>query len=310
MQDMVYGPISQLSVILPKFRRNLSRAEKLFEILDEKPLVCDIKHPLQLSNVRHSVEFRNVSFRYPGTHEWALRDVSFDVPAGATVALIGPSGSGKSTVMNLVQRLYDPQRGKVLIDGMDLRQIAGRELRRRIAVVPQEVELFSRPILQNIGYGQDHIVLDEVEEAARLAQAHEFITRCEDGYESEVGERGLRLSGGERQRIGIARAAMSDAGILILDEATSHLDNESERLIQQALDKVVKGRTCFIIAHRLSTIRNADLVVVFRNGQVEAQGPHEELWRESPTYRTLYAHHLEDRRPRPQPIDEPMTWAG
>lgn len=310
MQDMVYGPISQLSVILPKFRRNLSRAEKLFEILDEKPLVCDVKHPQQLSNVRHSVEFRNVSFRYPGNQEWALRDVSFDVPAGATVALIGPSGSGKSTVMNLVQRLYDPQRGRVLIDGIDLRQIAGRELRRRIAVVPQEVELFSRPIVQNIGYGQDHILLDEVERAAQLAQAHDFITRCGEGYESEVGERGLRLSGGERQRIGIARAAMSDAGILILDEATSHLDNESERLIQQALDKVVKGRTCFIIAHRLSTIRNADLVVVFRNGQVEAQGPHEELWRESPTYRTLYAHHLEDRRARPQPADEPLTWAG
>ena len=312
MQDMVYGPISQLSVILPKLRRNLSRAEKMFEILDEKPTLSDVPQPMQLANTRHSVEFRNLSFRYPGSQDWALRDVSFHVPAGATVALIGPSGSGKSTVMNLLQRLYDPQYGKVLIDGIDIRQVASRDLRRRIAVVPQEVELFSRSIIQNIGYGRDYIVLDEVERAARLAQAHDFINRCEEGYESSVGERGLRLSGGERQRLGIARAAMSDAGILILDEATSHLDNESERLIQMALDKVIKGRTCFIIAHRLSTIKNADLVLVFRDGQIEAMGPHEELWRESPTYRALYAHHLEDRRARVHPADadEPLTWAG
>ena len=297
MQDMVYGPISQLSVILPKLRRNLSRAEKMFEILDEKPLVCDGREPQRLCDVRHSVEFRGVSFQYPDSHEWALRDISFEVPAGATVALIGPSGSCKSTVMNLLQRLYDPQYGTVLIDGTDLRDIEGAELRRRISVVPQEVELFSRPIIQNIGYGRDHIVLDEVERAARLAHAHDFIARCDGGYESQVGERGLRLSGGERQRIGIARAAMSEAGILILDEATSHLDNESERLIQVALDKVVKGRTCFIIAHRLSTVRNANLVLVFREGQIEAVGKHESLWRESPTYRALYAaHHAGDRR--------------
>jgi ABC-type multidrug transport system fused ATPase/permease subunit len=303
MQDMVYGPISQLSVILPKLRRNLSRAEKMFEILDEKQLVCDVNHPERLRDVRHSVEFRNVSFHYPDSREWALRDVSFEVPAGATVALIGPSGSGKSTVMNLLQRLYDPQYGTVLIDGTDVRQIEGRDLRRRISVVPQEVELFSRPIVQNIGYGRDHIVLDEVERAARLAHAHDFITRCDGGYQSQVGERGLRLSGGERQRIGIARAAMSDAGILILDEATSHLDNESERLIQVALDKVVKGRTSFIIAHRLSTVRNADLVLVFRDGQLEALGKHENLWRESRTYRMLYAHHAGDRRTRLQTAD-------
>jgi ABC-type multidrug transport system fused ATPase/permease subunit len=299
MQDMVYGPISQLSVILPKLRRNLSRAEKMFSILDARPKLLEIEQPARLRDTRHSVEFRDVSFQYPESHEWALRDLNFHVPAGATVALIGPSGSGKSTVMNLLQRLYDPQHGTVLIDGINVRDLGTTELRRRIAVVPQEVELFSRPILQNIAYGRDYIVLDEVERAARLAQAHDFITRCDNGYESQVGERGLRLSGGERQRIGIARAAMSDAGILILDEATSHLDNESERLIQLALDKVIKGRTCFIIAHRLSTVRNADLVLVFREGRIEASGRHESLWRQSPTYRALYAHHLGDRRNRP-----------
>jgi ABC-type multidrug transport system fused ATPase/permease subunit len=312
MQDMVYGPISQLSVILPKLRRNLSRAEKMFEILDEQRGLAEIEQPKRLAETTHAVEFRNVSFQYPASSEWALRDVSFEVPAGATVALIGPSGSGKSTVMNLLQRLYDPQHGDVLIDGVNVKDLASRELRRRISVVPQEVELFSRPILQNIAYGRDYIVLDEVERAAHLAQAHEFITRCESGYESEVGERGLRLSGGERQRIGIARAAMGDAGILILDEATSHLDNESERLIQLALEKVVKGRTCFIIAHRLSTVRNADVVLVFREGQIEAAGPHDSLWRESPTYRSLYAHHLGDRRGRNHAgeVEEPLTWAG
>jgi ABC-type multidrug transport system fused ATPase/permease subunit len=312
MQDMVYGPISQLSVILPKLRRNLSRAEKMFEILDEQPTIAEVQHPERLRDARHSVAFRDVSFKYPESNEWALRNISFEIPAGATVALIGPSGSGKSTVMNLLQRLYDPQYGTILIDGIDVRQLANQDLRRRIAVVPQEVELFSRPIIHNIGYGREHVRRDEVEKAARLAQAHEFIARCESGYESQVGERGLRLSGGERQRIGIARAAMSEAGILILDEATSHLDNESERLIQLGLDKVVKGRTCFIIAHRLSTVRNADVVIVFNNGQIEALGPHEDLWRESPTYRALYAHHLGDRRGRVRPseVDEPLTWAG
>ncbi len=311
MQDMVYGPISQLSVILPKLRRNLSRAEKIFEILDERPAIRDSAEPRRLANARHSVEFRNVSFQYPGSQEWALQDISFQIPAGATVALIGPSGSGKSTVMNLLQRLYDPQYGSILIDGTDLREIAASELRRRISVVPQEVELFSRTIIQNIGYGRDYIVLDEVQRAARLAQAHDFICRTDAGYESQVGERGMRLSGGERQRLGIARAAMGDAGILVLDEATSHLDNESERLIQLALEKLMSGRTCFIIAHRLSTIRNADLVLVFREGRIEAMGAHEHLWRESPTYRTLYAHHLAERRARiPSDREEPLTWAG
>jgi ABC-type multidrug transport system fused ATPase/permease subunit len=299
MQDMVYGPISQLSVILPKLRRNLSRAEKMFDILDARPTLLELEQTAALRETCHSIEFRDVSFQYCESQEWALREVSFHVPAGSTVALIGPSGSGKSTAMNLLQRLYDPQEGAILIDGVDVREIATSELRRRIAVVPQEVELFSRPILQNIAYGRDYIPLDEVEHAARLAHAHDFITRCEDGYHSQVGERGLRLSGGERQRIGIARAAMNDTGILILDEATSHLDNESERLIQLALERVIKNRTCFIIAHRLSTVRNADLVLVFREGYIEAAGRHENLWRESATYRALYAHHLGERRGRP-----------
>lgn len=295
MQDMVYGPISQLSIILPKLRRNLSRAERLFEILEQDCEVCDAPDATRLSSVERCIEFRNLSYRYPGCEGWTLENVNFSVPAGATVALIGPSGSGKTTLMNLLQRLYDPQEGAILVDGQDLRSLSQRSLREQIAVVPQEVELFSRTIIENIGYGRDRILAREVEQAARIAHAHEFIQRTESGYETQVGERGAKLSGGERQRIGIARAIVKNPKILILDEATSHLDNESERLIHDAMEKVTRGRTCFIIAHRLSTVRNADLVVVFADGRIEAVGTHDQLWSSSPTYRKLHGLHLAGR---------------
>ncbi len=305
MQDMVYGPISQLSIILPKLRRNLSRAERLFEILEQGRQVCDAPNAKLLPAVERSIEFRNLSYRYPGGNGWTLENVNFSVPVGATVALIGPSGSGKSTLMNLLQRLYDPQEGAILIDGKDLRNLNQRSLRDQIAVVPQEVELFSRTIIENIGYGRDHILVGDVEQAARMAHANEFIQRTERGYETQVGERGAKLSGGERQRIGIARAIVRNPRILILDEATSHLDNESERLIQDAMDNMTRGRTCFIIAHRLSTVRNADLVVVFTEGKIEAVGTHEQLWSGSPTYRKLHGLHLADR-PKPR-VEEPAV---
>ncbi|MBV9498916.1 MAG: ABC transporter ATP-binding protein [Acidobacteriaceae bacterium] len=295
MQDMVYAPISQLSIIFPKLRRNLSRAEKLFEILDKQREICDAPGAKALTSPRHCVEFRNVSFRYAGVQQWTLENVSFCVPLGLTVALIGPSGSGKSTLMGLLQRLYDPQEGAILIDGQDIREITQRSLREQIAVVPQEVELFSRTIFENIGYGRDHVAVSDVEHAARTAHAHEFIERADCGYETQVGERGMKLSGGERQRIGIARAVLKNPKILILDEATSHLDNENERLIQAAMEKVIRGRTCFVIAHRLSTVRSADLVVVFAKGGIEAIGTHDELWHSSPTYQKLYGLHLADR---------------
>jgi ATP-binding cassette, subfamily B, bacterial MsbA len=295
MQDMVYGPISQLSVILPKFRRNLSRAQRLFEILEQGCKISDLPGAQELSGAEHSVEFRDVSFRYAGAERWALRDISFSVPAGSLVALIGPSGSGKSTLMNLLQRLYDPESGSILLDGKDIRGITQRSLREHIAVVPQEVELFSRSIVENIAYGRDGVTGAEVEAAAHMAQAHSFIQRCDDAYQTQVGERGLKLSGGERQRLGIARAIVHDPKILILDEATSHLDNESERLIQLAFDKLIRDRTCFVIAHRLTTIRKADMVVVFSDGGIEAVGTHEELWNISPTYRKLQSLHIAEK---------------
>ena len=299
MQDMVYGPISQLSIILPKLRRNLSRAERMFEILEQGRKICDVPHARKLTGPGRSVKFCNLSFKYAGSEQWTLRDVNFEVPAGSTVALIGPSGSGKSTLMNLLQRLYDPQEGSVLIDGEDIRLVSQSSLREQISVVPQEVELFSRSILENVGYGKDQVDRAEVERAAQMAQAHDFITHCEQGYDTPVGERGMKLSGGERQRLGIARAVVRDPKILILDEATSHLDNESERLIQVAMEKITKGRTCFIIAHRLSTVRKADIVVVFNHSTVEAVGTHEELWHSSPTYRKLHGIHMAEAPKRP-----------
>ncbi len=294
MQDMIYGPISALSVILPKLRRNLSRAERLFEILEERPRVLDSPQATALKPIEHSVEFRNLSFRYAGTDRWALKNVDLQIPAGSTVALIGFSGSGKSTLMNLLQRLYDPQQGSIVIDGRDIRDVTQESLREQISVVPQEIDLFSRSVLANISYGCEGVSPEEVEQAARMAQAHEFIERCEDKYHTAVGERGAKLSGGERQRVGIARAIARNPKILILDEATSHLDNESERLIQVAMENVTRGRTSFIIAHRLSTVRKADIVVVFKEGEVEAVGTHEQLWIGSPTYRKLHGIHVAD----------------
>jgi ABC-type multidrug transport system fused ATPase/permease subunit len=296
MQDMIYGPISQLSIILPKLRRNLSKAQRLFEILEESPKVRDAQGADGLAPVKQSIEIRGLSFRYAGSERTALRDINLNVPAGSTIAVIGMSGSGKSTMMSLLQRLYDPQEGSILIDGRDIREVTQKSLREQISVVPQEIDLFSRSIAENIAYGCEGLTAFQIEEAARMAQAHEFIMRCEDGYQTQVGERGAKLSGGERQRIGIARAIARDPKILILDEATSHLDNESERLIHQAMETLRSGRTCFIIAHRLSTVRNADKVVVFNEGEVEAVGTHEQLWTESPTYRKLHGIHLMERR--------------
>lgn len=288
LQDMVYGPISQLSIILPKLRRNLSRSERLFEILEQPSSISDAPHAQVLKASQLSVEFRNLSFRYSGSDRWVLKDVNLRVPAGSKVALLGASGAGKSTLISLLQRLYDPQHGSISINGVDIREISQESLREQIAVVPQEIELFSRPIFDNIAYGRDNVRTAEVQNAARVAQADGFIQRCEYQYDTQVGERGSNLSGGERQRIGIARAVIRNPRILIFDEATSQLDAESERLIQAGMKDVTRERTCFIVAHRLSTVKDADLVVVFADGGIEAIGTHAELSRTSDTYRKLY----------------------
>ena len=291
LQDMLFGPMAALAILLPKLRRNLTRAERLFEILDLKPTLTDAHDARKLPPLCGEIEFRNVSFRYPLAENWTLSDVNFRVPAGSTVALIGRSGTGKSTLINLLMRCYDPQRGAILIDGVDIRSASQESLRRQIASVPQEVDLFCRTIAENIAYGSPDATREDVVNAARLALAHDFIERADHGYETLAGERGLRLSGGERQRIGIARAILRNPRILVLDEATSHLDTESEHLIQRALETISKERTCFVIAHRLSTVRHADMVVVFANGGIEAVGTHADMWHRSPTYRRLHELH-------------------
>ena len=240
------------------------------------------------------IEFKNVSFSYHQDDQYALKDINVVIPHGTTCALVGRSGSGKTTFINLLLRSYDPDRGKILIDDIDIKTVTQASLRAQIAVVPQEVDLFSRTVSQNIAYGQENTSKAKVENAAKTALAHDFILKLEDGYDTVVGERGIKLSGGERQRVGIARAVLRDPKILILDEATSHLDTESEQIITRATDALVKNRTSLIIAHRLSTVIHADKILVFNEGRIEAEGTHTELLRSSKTYKRLHSLQFEE----------------
>jgi ABC-type multidrug transport system fused ATPase/permease subunit len=287
LQNMAYGPLGQLSVVLPRLRRNTARAERLFDIIDEPIHVADVPNAAVLPRLEKEIRFNKVGFQYV-KRRWALKDVSIAIPAKSTVALVGRSGSGKTTFINLLLRSYDPQRGFISIDGIDIREVTQRSLRGQIAVVPQEIDLFSRTIAENISYGRRGASRQEIIKAAKMALAHEFIMRMEYNYDTVVGERGVKLSGGERQRVGIARAILRDPSILVFDEATSHLDTESERLIQKAMEKISRNRTTIIIAHRLSTVLAADAIMVFNNGVLEAVGPHKEILATSPTYKRLY----------------------
>jgi len=289
LNNMVYVPTANLANILPRLRRNLPRVERLFALLDEPVLVTDKPGAVPLPYHGQKIEFKQVTFCYGKGHRTALKNVNVAIKAGERVALVGRSGSGKTTFVNLLLRSFDPENGSVLIDGHDLRDVTRESLLNQTAVVPQEVDLFSRTIFENIAYGKPEANKEEVVRAAKTALAHDFITRAERGYDTLVGERGIKLSGGERQRIGIARAVLRDPKILILDEATSHLDTESEKLIAKATDTLIQSRTTFIIAHRLSTVLGADRILVFNNGEIEAMGKHEELLEKSPTYRKLYS---------------------
>ena len=294
LQNMAYQPLSQLSSMFTRLRRNATRLERLFTILDEPVNVFDRPGALPPPPLTQEIRFKKVAFSYRGNKQWALENINLVISAGSTVALVGRSGSGKTTFINLLLRSFDPQQGAVLFDGRDIRDVTQEGLRRQIAVVPQEVDLFSRTVAENIAYGQSSITTEQIEKAAKTALAHDFILNLEKGYETIVGERGIKLSGGERQRVGIARAVLRDPSILILDEATSHLDSESERLIAKATNALIKNRTSFIIAHRLSTVLHADQIVVFKDNQIEAVGRHEDLLKKSPTYRKLYSLQFSD----------------
>ena len=283
------GSVAGLSEVWGDVLRAAGAMERLSELLDERAEIVDPAQPLALPRpITGELRFDSVSFHYPtrpGTT--ALHDFTLDVRPGETVALVGPSGAGKSTVFSLLLRFYDPQSGSISLDGIDLRAVTLDDLRGAIALVPQETVIFSGSAADNIRFGRDGASDEEVREAARAAEAHDFISALNDDYQAEMGERGVRLSGGQRQRIAIARAILRDAPLLLLDEATSSLDAQSEAAIQQALERLEKGRTTLVIAHRLATVQRADRIVVLDGGRIVAQGTHESLLAEGGLYAEL-----------------------
>lgn len=286
---MVAGAVGALSEIWGELQRAAGATERLIELLTAEDSIYDPTSPVMLDGtVKGKVVFDNVEFRYPARPEQAaLNNVSLTVEPGETVALVGPSGAGKSTVIQLLLRFYDPTSGKITIDGQDLRDLARSEFRRHIALVPQEPVIFADTARENIRFGRPDATDAEVEDAARAAAAHEFLTKLPEGYESQVGERGVMLSGGQKQRIAIARAILRDAPILLLDEATSALDAESEVAVQKAVERLAEGRTTLVVAHRLATVKKADRILVFEGGCIVAVGTHESLVKEGGLYARL-----------------------
>ncbi|MFQ5581109.1 MAG: lipid A export permease/ATP-binding protein MsbA [Mariprofundaceae bacterium] len=285
---MLYEPVKRLSRANNEIQQGLAAAERVFEVLDEQITVEDAADAGILTDFSHSIRFDHVELQYPGADRPVLSDISFDVKAGEVVALVGRSGAGKTSLVNLVPRFMDVSKGRVLVDGHDARNLTQASLRGQIALVTQEVILFNDTVLNNIAYGHDEIDRKKVEEVATAANAHDFIMKLPRGYDTLIGERGVILSGGQRQRLSLARALLKDAPILILDEATSSLDTESERLVQQAIDRLMEGRTVIVIAHRLSTIRHADRIVVLDDGKVAQMGTHHELLDQGGLYAELY----------------------
>ncbi|MFQ5356429.1 MAG: lipid A export permease/ATP-binding protein MsbA [Mariprofundaceae bacterium] len=285
---MLYEPVKRLSRANNDIQQGLAAAKRIFNVLDEKPAIIDNSDALNMEQFSQAIEFRQVGMRYEGAERDVLCGINLHVAAGEVVALVGRSGAGKTTLANLVPRFIDVSSGAVMLDGKDVRQFSQKSLRQNIAVVTQEVILFNDTVRNNLAYGQGHSDPEKLELAARAANAHDFIVNLPQGYDTLIGERGAILSGGQRQRLSLARALLKDAPILILDEATSSLDTESERLVQQAINRLMEGRTVLVIAHRLSTIRHADRIVVLDNGEVEAMGSHDDLLAHDGLYAELY----------------------
>lgn len=281
------NPVKRLSRVYGNIQRSLAAAERVFEILDTEPDIKDMPGAVDLPAVEGHVALQQVSFAY-SSGQYALREVSLEVKPGQTVAIVGPSGAGKTTIANLLPRFYEVTEGRILVDGKDIRTVTMQSLRQQIGIVPQETVLFNGTVYDNILYGRLDATEAEVVAAAKAANAHSFIDKMPDKYQTQIGERGAKLSGGQRQRISIARAILKDPRILVLDEATSALDTESEKLVQQALDKLMIGRTSFVIAHRLSTVQRADMIVVLDKGRIVEQGTHSELLASGGLYSTLY----------------------
>ena len=284
----MYTPVRRSANIYNSLSTNIPSIGRIFEILDVVPEIADTPDCIKFEEFKSDITFENVDFSYKDSDEKVLKNINLVAKKGETVALVGNSGGGKSTLVNLIPRFFDVTGGKITIDGIDVKNYKIKSLRKKIGIVPQETFLFGGTILENIRYANQNASVEEVVEAAKKANAHEFIEKLEQGYETEIGERGIKLSGGQKQRISIARAILENPQILILDEATSALDNESEQLVQDALEKLMKGKTTFVIAHRLSTIINSDKIVVIQQGEIRETGTHEELLNKDGIYKSLY----------------------
>ncbi|HEY3490846.1 MAG TPA: lipid A export permease/ATP-binding protein MsbA [Candidatus Deferrimicrobiaceae bacterium] len=293
---MLYEPVKRLSRINNVIQQGIAAATRVFEVLDTQPDVADAEGAPALPPIARNIEFDHVDFRYLDSGDYTLNDICIDVPVGTMVAIVGSSGAGKSTLVDLIPRFYDPDRGSIRIDGRDIRDFSLSSLRDQVGIVSQHTILFNDSIRYNIAYGMKDAPIDAIEDAARKANAHTFISRFTEGYDTAVGEQGMKLSGGERQRVAIARALLKNAPILILDEATSALDSESEAIVQEALDTLMQGRTTFVIAHRLSTVRNADVILVVEDGKIVERGTHQQLLAGDTRYRLFHLKQFEERK--------------
>ena len=284
----MYTPIRRAITRFNEISVDIPSVGRVFEILEEEPKIIDNENKILFQYFSDNITFENVDFKYQDSEERILKNINLTVKKGETVAFVGNSGGGKSTLVNLIPRFFDVSSGVIKIDGVDIKDYDVKSLRKNIGIVPQETFLFSGTILQNIKYGKRDATFDEIKEAAKKANAHDFIENLEEGYNTEIGERGVKLSGGQKQRIAIARAILENPQILILDEATSALDNESEKLVQDALEKLMGNKTTFVIAHRLTTIENSDKIVVLQQGEIKEIGTHTELLEKNGLYRSLY----------------------
>jgi ATP-binding cassette, subfamily B, bacterial len=296
----VYSPLEQISSTVGSLHQQFVQLRASFDLLDMEPEVKEQPGAIAIGRAVGNVTLEGVAFTYKGRRE-TLTDIALDVSAGQRIAIVGPTGAGKTTLISLLVRFYDPQVGRILIDGIDIRRLTLESLRAQISLVLQEPLLFSGTVASNIRYGRLEATMEQIIEAARAANAHDFISRLPQGYETQLGERGAQVSGGERQRIAVARAFLKDAPILLLDEPTSSIDSKTESVILDSLERLVVGRTSFMIAHRLSTVRHADKIVVLDNGRIVQQGTHEELLVRDGLYRQL--HDAQSGRRAPSPND-------